>query len=214
MQVAFENTTFKSRNMDIRFADDIARKVNKCYPRISSSKLLCSKYSDKFLHFLENIILKTVYSMRFMKDELYENAASFYERINAFLEPVKKYKLGNCGESAQLAAIAAKINGIKDCPIAYVHDTHGNDMDHAVLFVNAEKPYIIDSWLGFADYVPNALSKYKSEYRYCFDIKDGDEISLASRIDDEYTDFFKNEFSSASVKKLKKMYPELLINNK
>ena len=214
MQIAFDNKTFQSKNNSIRFADDIARKVNKCYPRISSSRVLCYKNTNDFLPFLESIILKTVCGMRFMKDEMYENAHSFYGKIRAFIEPVKKYKLGNCGESAQLAAIAAKINGIKHCHIAHVYNPNGKDMDHAILFVNAKKPYIIDSWFGFADYVSKALNKYKSEYKHFFDIKDEDNISLVSKIDDEYTDFLRNEFPAKRVNKLKRMYPELCINTK
>ncbi len=31
------NINFQSKNKTIRFADDIARHVNKCYPRISTS---------------------------------------------------------------------------------------------------------------------------------------------------------------------------------
>ena len=114
-------------------------------------------------------------------------------KILAFIKPIKKYKLGNCGESAQLAAIVAKINGIKDCHIAQICNHEAKDLDHSVLFVNDKKPYIIDCWLGFADYAPNALNKYKTLYNKIFKLKDNNQLTFYTNINDEYTDFLKEE---------------------
>lgn len=205
------NTTFQSRNNTIRFADDIARRVNNCYPRISSSKVIYKKAAIKFPEFCEEIILRTNNCMRFFKDKLYDTSNSFYDKIDAFIEPIKNYAIGNCGESAQLAAITAKINGIKNCHIANLCKPDGNDIDHMVLFVNDEKPYIIDAWLGIADYVPNIISKYKNEYFDIIGLKPEDNISFSVLINDEYTDFFKNDFSRKQINKLKKIYPNLFI---
>ena len=149
--------------------------------------------------------------MRFTKGEMYDNSESFIEKIKAFLKPVKQYKIGNCGESAQLAAITAKINGIKDCHIAHLIKSDGEDLDHAVLFVNDKKPYIIDSWLGIADYVPNILDRYKNEYYYDFYIKPDENLTFGTFIDDEFTYFLKDNFSRKQINKLKKIYPELYI---
>lgn len=205
------NTTFKSRNKTIRFADDIARRVNQCYPRISPTKVLSFKNANKFKKFLEDITSITNNSLRFFKGEMYDCTESFYDKIKAFTSPVKHYKLGNCGESAQLAAIVAKTNGIKDCHLAHLCDANGEDLDHAVLFVNDKKPYIIDSWLGIADYVPNMINRYKNEYYDIFELEKDDAITFASFSDDEYTDFLKNDFSRKQINKLKKIYPNLFI---
>ena len=86
-----------------------------------------------------------------------------------------KSKVGNCHESAILAEIAAKTNGIRNCFVAQIKphtgrmaDTH----DHAVLYVDSfKRPYIIDAWLGFADYVPNAMERYRKEYSNFFDFE-------------------------------------------
>ena len=210
MQVQnFSNLNFYSRNKEIRFADDIARKVNKCYPRVSSSKVICWKNSENYPNLIESLVLKTVYSMRFMRDELYDNAQSFHEAIFAFIEPIKKYKIGNCGESAHLSAIFAKINNIKNAHLANLVNSEGKSLDHFVLYVNNKKPYVIDSWLGFADYVPNALNRYKNEYKQYFDIENNETITFATRFDDEYTDFFKNDFSKKQIKEILKKLPDI-----
>ena len=42
--LANNNIAFTSRKFEIRFADDIARRANKCYPRLSNTKV------DGFTH--------------------------------------------------------------------------------------------------------------------------------------------------------------------
>ena len=207
-----DNTLFQSRNQTIRFADDIARRVNTCYPRISPSKIIELNSSVFFPVFMDRIVTKVLKPMRFIKNEMYEETDSFYQKIRAFTEPVKQFKVGNCGESAQLAAIVAKINGLKDCHITHLCKMDGEDLDHAILFVNdSQKPYIIDPWLGIADYAKNILNRYRNEYRYELGIKNNDKVTLVSKTDDEYTDFLKNDFSRKQINKLRKMYPNLFI---
>ena len=206
-----QNTNFQSRNKTIRFADDIARRVNTCYPRISPTKLLCLNSSTEYETFMENLVIETVCGMRFFKEELYDNAESFYDKIKALILPVKHYKIGNCGESAQLSAIVARINGIKNCHITNLFNSEGKDFDHAVLYVNDKQPYIIDAWLGIADYVPNMLNRYKNEYNYCFYVKPEEEVTFSTLTDDEYTDFLKDNFSRKQINKLKKIYPDTFI---
>ena len=87
----------------------------------------------------------------------------------------------------------------------------GEDLDHVVLLVNDKKSYIIDSWLGFADYVPNAFNKYKNEYRHILNIEESESVILSSDIDNVYNDFLKNDFSRKQINKLKRIYPEMII---
>jgi len=205
-------TNFQARNSTIRFADDVARRVNTCYPRVSVTKVKSYDNANQFASLIENIGEKLAKNVRKAKGEMYDDADSFCQRIKAFVAPVKKNGLGNCGESAQLASIVAKVNGIKDCNIVHLYTAEGKDLDHAVLFVYGDKPYIIDSWLGFADYVPNVLDKYKTTYSNIFDdIKPNDTLTFISYTDDEYTDFLKNDFTRKQINKLKKIYPEQFI---
>lgn len=202
---------FKSRNKIIRYADDIVRRVNVCYPRISSTRIECYNNISKFPNIEPKLIQKIENSVRSLKSKLFDEENTFFDNIKAFIFPVKRYKVGNCGESAQLASIIAKINGLKDCQIVQLMNDKGEDLDHVVLLVNDKKSYIIDSWLGFADYVHNALNKYKNEYRHILNIEDSESVILSSDIDNVYNDFLKNDFSRKQINKLKRIYPEMII---
>lgn len=208
---AIDNTPFKSRNQTIRFADDIARHVNKCYPRISSTNVESFVNICAFRNLKKRLNADMGNKLRAEISHYYDSADNFMEKILAFIKPIKKYKLGNCGESAQLAAIVAKINGIKDCHIAQICNHEAKDLDHSVLFVNDKKPYIIDCWLGFADYAPNALNKYKTLYNKIFKLKDNNQLTFYTNINDEYTDFLKDDFTRSQINKLRRIYSELYI---
>lgn len=171
MNIQLKNQpTFSARNPKIRFADDIVRKVNKEYPRISTSKVECFKNFFHFPLLLNNLWELTADTRDFIRLS-YLNSSSFSDKISSLLLPIKLSKLGNCKESAQLAILAAKANGIENCEIAYLESPEGFDYDHAVVLVKDKKPYIIDAWLGFADYVPNAIEKYQKDFRDCFDFE-------------------------------------------
>jgi len=205
------NIQFQSRNKTICFADDIVRHVNKCYPRISSTSVEEFVNIYAFRNLNDRLYAKIKNDLRAEISSNYDSADNFIGKIMAFIKPIKKYKLGNCGESAQLAAIVAKINGIKNCHIAQLCDKNGKDLDHSVLFVNDKKPYIIDCWLGFADYVPNTLNKYKNLFNKIFRVNDDDQLFFYTNIEDEYTYFLKDDFTRTQINKLKRIYPELYI---
>ena len=204
------NINFQSRNKTIRFADDIARHVNKCYPRISSSLTDDFVNIQCFRKFKKRLNRKTEDLLRYDISDAFDEADNFTGKILAFVKPVKKYKLGNCGEGAQLSAIVAKVNGLKDCYIASLKTKRGKDLDHSVLFVNNEKPYIIDAWLGFADYVPNACARYKNEFGHHFNIHEKDKL-VFQELKSDYTEVLNPNFSRTQINKIKKIFPEQLI---
>ena len=81
-----------------------------------------------------------------------------------------------------------------------------------VVYVDDEKPYVIDAWLGIADYVPNITQKYKSEYRNHFNLPPiKDDIKFVKLEDDYYGDALAEELSRRQKNKLLKFYPEMLI---
>ena len=212
MQISpVNNTNFQARNQTIRFADDIARHVNKCYPRISATKIASFESASCFPECLENLTKRIKESVRDERNNLYDDSYSFLDKIKSFIKPIKKNRVGNCAESAQLSTIAAKVNGIKDCHLAHLYNIKGEDFDHTVVFVNEEKPFIIDAWLGFADYVPKALERYKNEYNYIFEAKPEEKLTFLSYTDDEYTCFLKDNFTRSQINKIKKIFPEMFI---
>ena len=203
----FSNLSFQSRNKTIRFADDIARHVNKCYPRISSSivddfvNIQCFRGLKKQLGY--NIREKLRYDI----SKAFDDGESFIKKIKAFIKPIRKHRLGNCGESAQLSAIVGKTNGLKNSYIANLETVEHKGLDHSVLYVNDKKPYVVDAWLGFADYVPNAIQRYKNEFGYHFDIADGDKITF-KKLETDYAQFLNQDFSRSQINKIKKVFPE------
>ncbi len=207
---ATNNVNFESKNKTIRIADDIARHVNKCYPRISSSLTDDFVNIYGFRNFKKRINKKTEQYLRYEISERFDNADNFIGKILAFVKPVKKYKLGNCGESAQLSAIVAKVNGLKNCYIASLKKATGEDLDHSVLLVNDKKPYVIDAWLGFADYIPNAFNRYKNEFNCHFNLNETDKLAL-KELKSDYTAVLNSDFTKTQINKIKKLFPEQFI---
>lgn len=99
-----------------------------------------------------------------------------YNEIINSAEIAKKFKLGNCGESADLVRACAIANGIKNhhSVSLYAYKEKGAlNLDHNIILVNlsknadwrncktfGKKAYVIDAWYGFADYVSNAFKFY------------------------------------------------------
>ena len=210
IQQPLNNANFQSRNSTIRFADDIARHVNKCYPRISSSLTDDFININAFRKFKKRINAETEYLLRADILEGFNDADNFIGKILAFVKPVKKYKRGNCGECAQLSAIVAKVNGLKDCFIASLITKDGRDLDHSVLYIKRKKPYIIDAWLGFADFVPNTLSRYKNEFGFHFNLKKDEKLTF-EKLETDFTDVLNKNFSKTQINKIKKLFPEQFI---
>ena len=212
MQIQKTNLNFTSRNATIRKADDLARKINNEFPRISKTKFESfSHYNERgFLNFK---LREKIRRMRNMKDSGFKNATHSIQKLLAFMVPIKASKCGNCAESAQLAAIGAKMNNIENCTIARLRNKANKSYDHQVLLVNDKKPYVIDPWLGFADYIPNAIDRYKGIYRENFDFEKLGEEGMHFIIDqeDEYDRFLRRNISEEDLKTLISLYPKLLV---
>ena len=170
----YNTISFRSRNYEIRRADDIAREITKKYPMISSSKISSYPKANLFpdtINRIDNKLGKT--RMDAIKAlSAYNFDITPKDKILNFLKIMKKDKLGNCAEMTDLASIFAFLKGIKNTSRADIKNTAEEFLDHTVLYVdNDKKPYIIDPWLGFADYLPNAIQRYKSEFSNFFPFK-------------------------------------------
>lgn len=209
---------FKSKNKVIRDADNMVRHVNNMFPRVSLSKAAC--YNNFPYSSLDNIYEETVAyeklrKVRKISDLIYSSKESVADKCSRYLDALRLFPAGNCGESSFLAKIAAEINGIKNAKIASLYNRY-EDMDHSVVLVNDKKPYIIDCWLGFADYVPNAIQRYLKEFSQ-YIVEEGQEISSKSMSFsvEKALSLFKNmNFSEKDVCELRKRFPELIMRNK
>lgn len=213
MQINSTNINFTSKNPVIRQADDIARKVNQAFPRVSTSNIRTFKNFDND-SFLSHRYATRISRIRKQKSYYFDTASRYIEKALAFFVPVEDYKVGNCSEAAQISILAAKMNGIKDAKLMSLRDDLGLSLDHAVCYVENEgKPYIIDSWLGCADYVPNMLEKYNGIYRNKFKLRglNQKQMHFAFNNADKYARFFKNEIPQNDLEKLKMLYSQLLV---
>lgn len=219
MDLKIKNTqTFTARNKTIRFADDIARKVNKEIPLVSNTLMAGMKNSSqsKFNDTLINISA-LVGAVRYAQISYYSSALNFNQKIQAVINPIVRYGTGNCAESSQLATITAKANGIKNAQMRHLIDNKGHFLDHVVTYVPDKKPYIIDAWLGFADYVPNAIARYKNEFQNYihFDNSPNTKIMCVEfNSKNKINNFINQDFTTEDTKTVTELYPELIMPSK
>lgn len=201
---------FKARNPEIRFADDLARKINKEYIRISATKIEAMDNAPQFSNAIEKLKL-AIRNMRQETNRKIRLFGSMEEFVDILFNSTKQHKKGNCGESAELTTITAKVNGIKHCAKAYLANPYGGNFDHAVVLVKGKKPYIIDTWLGFADYVPNTIKRYQGEFRRYFDFdKYGEKMVVKVEEHNRVNEIL----SEKNIAKIKKAHPEIVMNTK
>lgn len=216
MKLDNSNTVFfQSRDPVIRKADDLARHVNKLFPRISVTKAYCyNNYDNSMFSYWCSHTGDNLQKLRNITESICKSKKSNFNKCSRFIEAMKKYFAGNCGESAFLARIAAELNGIKNAKLAGLYG-YGENMDHSVVYVNDKKPYIIDCWLGFADYVPNAKQRYLSEFRqFIVDEDEQSEFEISSLnfdIKKSRNAFKSMRFSEKNITELKEKYPELIV---
>jgi len=205
------NLNFTSRNATIRFADDIARRVNNTYPHVSSTKYEGLKSSRRFLDNIAMLFSRITYMRR---EVIYPNSiliSDIVDKWRSFANIIKFFRLGNCEEFAKLGEIAAKVNGIKNCRLMGVRPKGASVLaetfDHAVLYVDGKKPYIIDPWFGFADYVPETIKRFQKEYRHYFDFE-------KFHTEDFQFDPLgkKHVLNPEETAKLREAFPDLIIN--
>lgn len=174
--------SFTARNADIRLADDIIRRVNQEFPKLSPSRIYYNLSGQR------QILAKQTKSM-IEKSEIikdfrkirpnYKTQPANY--IKHLLWSIKTYKLGNCGESASLAKIGLMANGIENATkvslYGYFSPNKRVKLDHSFVIVNlakdavlgkpetyGNKAYVVDLWDGFVDDVAKAFKRFEAEY--------------------------------------------------
>lgn len=226
MQIDYSsNLNFAARNKTIRFADDIARKVNQVYPRISGSKVQDLKYAPRNNNFIRKDVShnsklirnlsQAIYTLRENAQHSFKIMSRWEDKIQILPKVISKNKYGNCAESAFLAELAARANGIENCCQARCITPNNRRYDHVVLYVRDKKPYIIDPWLGFADYVPKAIERYRKEFRHHFDFDyfktekmEFEKVNCYFRMSERDGEVF---FSQKPKEVYQQLFPELII---
>lgn len=196
------NITFNSRNSEIRYADKIARNINQKFPMLSATR-----YADfDSAYFFKNSIKELSREINLIRKDT-EPLYSLYQNIEMFVGSVLDLKKGNCGEFAELATLSARCNGIQDSYVANLMDINDKDFDHSVCLVkNGDRPYVIDAWLNFADYVPNAFLRYQKEFSKHFEFKNNEKLTI--EICDDYINQINED---RNISFIRNVYPEFVV---
>ena len=210
-----QNISFTSRNATIRRADDIVRLSRNAFPMISSSRIDTFKNVSHFNDFLFKIS-RELNEERFRRLDKIHSHKSTVGKVFVLLKSLKTKKLGNCAEHAEVALLAAKFNGIKKAYLASLFTPDKKPLDHCIILVEDKKPYVIDGWLGFADYVPEAVKRWQKEYNHMLDFAEAktEKINIIKRRETLYDSFLEKDFSPLEEEIIKKFYPELILNKK
>lgn len=175
-------TTFQARNAEIRYADDIVRRINNQFPRISLSRV------DDFIKSRPQKVTQGQRDFLKNKSDLWRNvrnARPQYDKnpigyIKHVVASVFNLKLGSCGESGSLGKLGLAVNNIEGTRVT-LKGFNGpkckTDMNHCIVIVKmakdaklhdyrtfGDKAYVVDPWMGFVDYVPNAFKRYEAAY--------------------------------------------------
>ena len=224
-------SAFTSRNIEIRKADEIVRRVHKEFPVYSNTSM------QRFKTLNNTKSTKRLY--RAITDLITE-LRSFYnistDRANFFrmLAGIKESRVGNCFEQARLTEAALLMNGYKDVRKFFLfayNPQNGmvKDLDHTLVGINIKLPpyylirnvnndfvspeslilpnnksIIVDRWAGIADDSRTALTKYKGN------------VHLSTHPNPNYKILLlpaeKASFEPGDILYLKKHHPNLLLD--
>lgn len=233
MQVVFSNISsnkkqpsFQHRSSEIRFAYEVMRRTNRCFPRISTSKLhnRIIELSDtveiqpKYVDYVNREIKKC----RFLRKLRPNRTEAPSQHVKQVFADVKQYRIANCDESATLGKVALALNGIPSIKAAlcvYKDGVASKIVDHAFDLVHLKEgsvlsdvkgfgkdSYVVDLWKDSVDYSSNAFQQYETEFPSDF-LPDIEDMSLSLGISLKY-DF---EISESTLNEIKQNYPELVI---
>ena len=189
--------SFKSRNEAIRNADRITRAVNTIYPHISESKIRKSVEHQQAIKYPSNICYKLgdfKLKKSLMIDNLRFKHRGGTDLFRDIINMLKEHKIGNCYESAVVAEIIGKINGIKNIYPAKIYFNKNKSgyqmqLDHVVAIITDKsfKPegyynfknndaIIVDPWLGVTEFAGDYINKLRTNFANIFpgipDLKD------------------------------------------
>ena len=154
-----------------------------------------------------------------------------YKYCDFLIWGIKNFRVMNCKENSELAFLIAKINGYRDCycvnlvkknkntlffnllyksllinkelpkNIKKVKKFYIQNIDKNYTFIPSRKSIVIDPLFGIVDYWENAIQNYKTIFPQVKN-KNICAVAIESIIKHHY-----------NLKKLQRMYPELVINS-
>ena len=221
MNVNTKNISFQARSPRIREAEKICRYVTSEFSSISASKMRSFDSVAKESRFPKAIsrIQNNIENLIRIPAIEHKDVFKFYQYI---VDAVKKHKVANCGELSSLACLIGWVNNFKpiEAHLYAVSKKYGrrNSIDHSNillpldgevikgedLYSNMKKVLVIDPWLGFVDFAPNAELRYKNEFSKFLYIPEEAKL-LGSKL---YNPF--SRMSEAELNYLKKQFKDLV----
>lgn len=228
MKINFNNgqnykaPSFHARNVEIRLADDIMRRTNQEFLKLSPSRIVCNWVNPSTMGKKERAVFEKykiiLERLRDTRDLPSINPTGY---LKVLIHQVKTKKLGNCGESASLAKLGLEINGIKAKKVSlegYKGKNVRTPLDHSFVIVNmaedaeisnyktfGKKAYVVDLWDGFVDYVDNAFKRFEAQYSRDIRMAASDTLGVTIK------DF---EISEEMINLTKKNFPKLKLPDK
>ena len=174
-------TNFQAKNPFVRKADTLVRKVNKEIPTISVNKYAHFYNSPNFVYkdFFIKLDDKFYYEVRGPLESIMDTSNAF-DYLNTAIKYLKNSPLANCNELVDITQIIFAMNGIKTfkavlepnidhiCLLAHIEQTKTiKDLSLECVRKDARELHdiiVIDPWLNFVDYAPNASYKFQNDY--------------------------------------------------
>ena len=162
------NTPFTGRASIIKQADKICRSVNSTFPHLSPY-LSWHQYHEPYKHY------KAFIPYWAKLDDLRDATKATdtaYDYYDVLINKLKSNKCANCGELSDIVYLKCKNNNFEDVKCVQlggtspVYPKRHVKYDHiAVMFKHNNKHIVIDPLFEFADFLPNALVKYKTIFK-------------------------------------------------
>lgn len=215
-------TAFKARNAEIRFADDVMRRVNNEFLKLSPTRIYSNLSDPKKIQLKHQNAIRNssqlVENLRGARPMAHVDSSGYLRHL---IWGVNKYKLGNCGESGSLAKLGLEINEIKSTKVSlwgYNGKNISTNLDHCFVIVNLDKnadlsdirtygkkAYVVDLWGGFVDYVPNAFKRFEAEYA------NDKRMLVVKNLGVKINDF---DINKETLVLLDRLFPKLKLNSK
>ena len=171
------NKSFNSRCKAIKDGQKVVRAINAEVPhvRLSLHTRIFEKILDREIYDEYEKQSQMISVVNNMINEFISLRNYFDNGKDNLFEFIKKYKVGNCWEDSQLAALIMNYNGYNNVYVANF-EKNGLDVDHVVCLYNKDdspikdckiinnKTIVLDAWSGIVDFAGNYFSKLHDKF--------------------------------------------------
>lgn len=219
-----------SRTAAQKEAEKVCRIITSEFPSMSSTIITefpAVKTDRKYYNFAQEIRRRIE---KLVRDPAHRSfRTSGHDELDfytTFVDAIKKYRVGNCGDRSKLCTLIANMNGIpaQKAEMFTINKGGllGDPIDHAIQIVpiNGQKVefgplskmknlLIIDPWLGFADFAPKYEQKIKADFHRFFGLADDASVALnphcysEPKVTERVANYFREHFPQLIISKEK-----------